>query len=408
MGVPSLRTTHRNPRSHPTSSAGDAASLSRLAGQRTFRDVSRRLNVRPEDDGESARRKRVPASQGGRHFLPERDLRRRLVLRRRFGVTRSRADPRRRARSNPPPCRPHRENATRRKPSRTCSWVRAPARRVPHHPTRRFFHITATSGGARIRASLESEETFSSLTIPSTRPAQDHLHAVEAAASPRDPISATRRTPSISTSPPTFAEATTSDRSSPPPPPRRTPRAPVYDHPRRNRNRRVPPPRESQHFRLGGDGGEASRDEIARNERDLRAALRLNDLTTTASRGRAPDGNPDDEPYRRLAAMVTAAREGPARPRGEGGVGVGVASEVPGRRLRRPSPPPNPPGSRSPSLPSSPFLLFAAGTRSVARVAFAPGHSGGDGGAPSIFPRRRRVLRSATSANPSKHLLAST
>ena len=188
----------------------------------------------------------VPASQGGRHFLPERDLRRRLVLRRRFGVTRSRAAPRRRARSNPPPCRPHRENATRRKPSRTCSWVRAPARRVPHYPTRRFFHITATSGGARIRASLESEETFSSLTIPSTRTVQDHLHAVEAAASPRDPISATRRTLSISTSPPTFAEATASDRSSPPPPPRRTPGAPVYDHPRRNRNRRVPPLRENR------------------------------------------------------------------------------------------------------------------------------------------------------------------
>ena len=248
-GVPKIsRTTHRNPHSHPRAALGDApteAEPAHRAAHVQRRDPSSgrapggRRGVQPGGRG-------VPASQGGRHFLPERDLRRRLVLRRRFGVTRSRAAPRRRARSNPPPCRPHRENATRRKPSRTCSWVRAPARRVPHHPTRRFFHITATSGGARIRASLESEETFSSLTIPSTRTVQDHLHAVEAAASPRDPISATRRTLSISTSPPTFAEATASDRSSPPPPPRRTPGAPVYDHPRRNRNRRVPPLRENR------------------------------------------------------------------------------------------------------------------------------------------------------------------
>ena len=96
-----------------------------------------------------------------------------------------------------------------------------------------------------------TEATSSSLTTPSTRPAQAHLRGVEAAASPRSPSPATRRTPSPSTSPSTFAAAAESPPglSSPPPPPRRIPRAPVYDPPRRNRNRRVPPLRETRRAR---------------------------------------------------------------------------------------------------------------------------------------------------------------
>ena len=162
------------------------------------------------------------------------------------------------------------------------------------------------------------------------------------------------------------------------------------------------PPRESQHFRLGGDGEEASRDEIARNERDLRAALRLDDRArgvARTARGQEPRRNRTDDSPRwspRLARL-------PARPREEGGVGVGV--RVRGSRGRptktAPSPPPNqPPGSRSQSLPRrrSPPLRGRDTIRRARRVRSRP-----------LRRRRRCVLHfseassrssRATSANP--------
>ena len=145
-GVPKIsRTTHRNPHFLPRAALGDAPTEAEPAHRAAH--VQRR-DPSPERApggrrGVQRGGRGVPASQGGRHVLPERNFRRRR--RRRFGVTCSRADPRRRTRTNARPCRPHRENATRRKPSRTCSWVRAPARRVPHHPrltvARLFSHL---------------------------------------------------------------------------------------------------------------------------------------------------------------------------------------------------------------------------------------------------------------------------
>ena len=132
-------------------------------------------------------------------------------------------------------------------------------------------------------------------------------------------------------------------------------------------------------------------------------------------RRRRADARAGREPRRRT--VPTTRRDGhrgsrgfPARPREESGVGVGV-------RVR---------GSREASYENRPFaaaepaagialaiaplvavrLLFAAGTRSVARVAFAPGHSGGDGGASSIFRGVVAFFARATSANPRRSIFS--
>ena len=117
--------------------------------------------------------------------------------------------------------------------------------------------------------------------------------------------------------------------------------------------------------------------------------MRLDDFEGDdgVARTRAPDGNPDDEPYRRLAAMVTAAREAFPRDRAKKVASASAfASEVPGRRPPKPapSPPPNqPPGSRSQSLPSSPF---ASSSR--------PGHD------PSRASRSLPATPAATAVHP--------